>query len=165
MDDPALREIETQLRSLLSEHGLGWVVEQVDELVDEGVYEVAAKRKGGAEMREKVERPSDARRGSSSVRPYTVEERVGMLLSCAQRAVRDGQALEDAVDEMLLAPADGPETRRGRLEFFDERTASVVRVVRHGEDRAARRSRAERLTASIDELAHALNVAVEDQSG
>jgi hypothetical protein len=93
MNEEELRGFEQQLRDVLSAGSLGWVVDQVDELIAEGVYEVAAKRKGAPEVREEVKRPSDARRGASSVRPYTVHERVGLLLACARRALLDDQRL------------------------------------------------------------------------
>jgi hypothetical protein len=144
----------------LADAGLEWLVEQVDELIAEGVYEVSAKRKGQAELREEVERPADARRGSSSVRPYTTAERLALLLGSARRVAKDGEALEEAVDDLLLSGDDqvADHAARGRLEFFDERRQQTARELTHGENRAPRRAVAERLLAALDELAERAGV-------
>jgi hypothetical protein len=156
MNEEELRDFEQQLRDVLSAGSLGWVVDQVDELIAEGVYEVAAKRKGAPEVREEVKRPSDARRGASSVRPYTVHERVGLLLACARRALLDDQRLYDAVDDLLLAATDPERPRRGVLEFFDERTERTVREVRDDDDRSGRDDRTLQAVAAINGLAETL---------
>jgi hypothetical protein len=129
MDEVEARELEEQLRSALSDGGLDWVVQQVDELVSEGVFEVMRKQKHAPAIREEVKRPSDTRRGDSSVRPYTATERVELLLNSARRALADDERLESAVTQLLLQPVDDEKPRRGRLEFFDERSERVVREV------------------------------------
>jgi hypothetical protein len=157
MQDTEARALEEALREALLDSPLSWVVAQVDELVVEGVYEVAKKRKGGPTSREKVERPSDARQGEGSVRSYRDDERLRLLISATRRAVRDSHLLEEAVHESLLSPAgdDSERTRlpgRGALEFYDERTREARRVLQVDRDRQKREEVAQSLIASLDQL-------------
>lgn len=163
MQEEEARDLEDQLRAALSGGGLEWVVQQVDELVSEGVFEVMRKQKHAPAVREEVKRPSDVRRGDSSVRPYTATERVELLVNSARRALEDDEQLETAVAELLLEPVDQDKPARGRLEFFDERSETIVRELDVNAPRADALQRRRTIQVTLDQLAAKYGLKIETQ--
>jgi hypothetical protein len=124
MNDTDARQVEEELHGVLRDVGLGWVVEQVEELALEGRFEVQLSKRGRQTERYAVEQASDTRRGATDTRPYTSVERLVLLIEGAEAALRDAAALELAVRDDLLKTDVGVE----RLQFVDE-AGEVVRQI------------------------------------
>jgi hypothetical protein len=96
LDPGEAEEVETRLRTRMDAAGLRWVLEQVDETLQEGVVEVVDKPGRGALGKvEELARGSLNRRRSERTRMYTPTERVALLLDAARRAVVETAELEN----------------------------------------------------------------------
>lgn len=110
MDPYEAQEIEARLRERMDAVRLAWVLEQVDETLQEGVVEVVDKPGRGARGKvEELAQGSLNRRRSERTRAYTPTERVELLLDAARRAVIETAELERQLFRTLEHIADARE--------------------------------------------------------
>jgi hypothetical protein len=125
VDEEMAQSLESELRAVLVEAGMGWVVAQVAETVAEGRY-VVKPRRGHEKLSpdapvEIVEKASDTRRGDIGTRPFTAKERLQILAEAAAAALTQAPELEAAIEQELIE--EEPEIEA--VEFVDEVTGSV----------------------------------------
>ena len=119
-----MRAIEIELLDILSSARLEWLSEQVAEIAGEGHFEVRVGKRGQPTERLSVESASDTRRGEIGTRPFTVYERVDLLVQTAIVAITQTVELEDVLRDELIEPL-GVE----QIEFIDVDTDGVARVI------------------------------------
>jgi hypothetical protein len=150
MDDVEAAEIELELRAMILDAGLTWVLEEVDEALAEGFVEVTDKpsvRTSKARDIGKVEALSSGtlnRRRDEKIRPYTPTERTFLLIDAIRRAVVETAALEQQLTSSLKELADADEVRFA-VEPDDRRSEFTV----GGDERM---SRADELAAALTGL-------------
>src|SRR4051794_17491063 len=107
MDPREAQEVEAQLRQRIDAAGLMWIVEQVDETLQEGLVEVVDKPgRGGLGKVEELTRGSLSRRRSERTRMYTPTERVELLIDAVTRAVVEMAEVEEQLQNTLEDVAD-----------------------------------------------------------
>jgi hypothetical protein len=127
--------VEEELRAVVAEVGLQWVLDQVDEFVLEGKPEFRRFRGARGDEFEPYVRELTTKRGVPRSEPYTPSERVSLLLEALERitsqpleyeaeisaSVRGDEALDDVVwiDELEREP------RRSVLEA-EQRDRSIA---------------------------------------
>jgi hypothetical protein len=121
VDVAELEEVDGALRRYLAEQGLGWIVAQVDDLIREE-RQVLAEPTSPRYASWPVDELHVSGRPTKPVyttRPYTLEERVVLLIEATQRALRDALEVELAIAEFLSDPhLTGDEWLQ--LRFVDE---------------------------------------------
>jgi hypothetical protein len=127
MDEESARAAYEELRSLLAESGLAWLVAQVDEAIAEGRYIVRRSVRRDRYAEEQiVERAADTRRGEIGTRPFTQRERLQLLLDAAISALAATPRLEEELERNLVEAQPGTT----HVEFVNEDTREVTRAVR-----------------------------------
>jgi hypothetical protein len=126
--------VEEELRAVVAEAGLQWVLDQVDEFVLEGKPEFKLFRGGRGDETEAYVRELTTKRGVPRSEPYTAAERVSLLLEALERITSQPLELEaeitalvmedDALDDVAWVDELEREPRRSVLEA-EERDRSA----------------------------------------
>jgi hypothetical protein len=117
--------VEEELRAVVTEAGLQWVLDQVDEFVLEGKPEFKRFRGAHGDETEPYARELTTKRGVPRSEPYTAAERVSLLLEALERITSQPLELEaeisgsvmedDALDDVVWVDELEREPRRSVL--------------------------------------------------
>ena len=94
MREDEATSVEEQLRAVLTEAGLQWVLDQVDEFVLEGKPEFKRIRGARGDEPEPFVRELTTKRGVPRSEPYAAAERVALLLEAIERITSQPLQLE-----------------------------------------------------------------------
>lgn len=95
--------VEEDLRALLAELGLQWVLDQIDEFVLEGKPEFKRFRGARGDETEAFVRELTTKRGVPRSEPYTASERLSILLEALQRIATQPVDLETDISASVVA--------------------------------------------------------------
>jgi hypothetical protein len=142
MEEVTAAALAEAIRSTLDERGLRWVVDQVDQTLDEGVTETVK-----TEAFESVGSGPGGRRRRQEFftqRPYSQIEELQLLLEAVRRAVVDIPAMARAIRGDFPTEEGGPRSIHFVSEARDRRDLDVARIANAESD--------PRLVVAIDEL-------------
>lgn len=117
MDERGLQTAKATLRSFAAEHGMGWVLEELDEAVALGVVQAKALRpasRKGHQVYEEVPAEGPSGRGRKRAeefltrRPMTDQEQVEALIGALRRALLDIDSVAQEAVEQLSGLPSGP---------------------------------------------------------
>jgi hypothetical protein len=118
--------VEEELRAVVAEAGLQWVLDQVDAFALEGKPEFKRVRGARGDETEAYVRELTTKRGVPRSEPYTASERVSLLLEALERITSQPLQLEaeisasvmkdDALDDVAWVDELEREPRRSALE-------------------------------------------------
>lgn len=143
MEEAELEEVEAALRTYLDEARLGWISQQVDEVIKEEHREIVEGEPSVDFLTVGTSWSQGSRRKRTIIyttRPYTRKERVLLLIHAMRRAIVHAAEAEVAVTDFLAHPFGSGE--RMELVLVDETGAIPQRtltpeVVRATRDAAA----------------------------
>lgn len=119
MDDREREELYDDLVSAIEDAGLGWVSDEVAELIAQGADETTASSQiAGQEARKPAELVA-------AYRSHTPWERIDLLLSALQRVVEDSLSAEESISAFLESEQSHRGDRRDMVPTFG--FSSVVR--------------------------------------
>ena len=120
MDDPDREGLFDDLVSAIGHAGLGWVSDEVAELIAQGTEEPTASDQIAGQEAGKL-----AEQGAAH-RSYTPLERIDLLLTALQRVVEDNLSIEESIVAFLESEQRHRGDRRVIASSFD-----LPSVVRH----------------------------------
>jgi hypothetical protein len=153
MTEDELREVDEALRGQLDELGLGWVAQQVDEAIREERM-VPVQPTQASDYEAGLWAPPRARFETHkamayTTEPYTLEQRVALLIQGIRRAVSDYAEVESAIASFLAHSEQESSPRV--LQFVDD-TDTISPQTFDPEVTPDRRLAISRLLDSLDEL-------------
>jgi hypothetical protein len=102
MTDEELSAIFTELAASLRANDLGWIVDQVENHIEEGRLYTKRVRRGRPEERELLGRMTKSTRGTViGTEPYSNLEQVQILINAVRTAFHDSASLEESVKGFL----------------------------------------------------------------
>jgi hypothetical protein len=154
MTEDELREVDEALREQLDELGLGWVAQQVDQAIREermvAVQPTQASDYGAVPWAPSPRVRFEAHKATAyTTEPYTLEQRVALLIQGIRRAFSDYAAVESTIAAFLAhsEQESGPRV----LQFVDD-TDTISPHTFDAEITPDRRLAISRLLDSLDEL-------------
>lgn len=138
MTDAEATAVEEDLRAVVAEAGLQWVLDQVDDFVLEGKPEFKRFRGARGDETETYVRELTTKRGVPRSEPYTASERVSLLLEAIDRIISQPQEFEaeisaavmkdDTLDDVAWVDELEREPRRSAIEAEQQdQTARTAR--------------------------------------
>jgi hypothetical protein len=97
--------VEEELRGVVAEAGLQWVLDQVDDFVLEGKPEFRRFRGARGDESEPYVRELTTKRGVPRSEPYTPSERVSLLLEAIERITSQPLEFEAEISTYVLSDA------------------------------------------------------------
>ena len=94
--------VEEELRALVAEVGLQWVLDQVDEFVLEGKPEFKRFQGARGDEAETYVRELTTKRGVPRSEPYTASERVSLFLEAIDRITSQPQEFEEEINASVM---------------------------------------------------------------
>jgi hypothetical protein len=137
-------QLETELREALREAGLDWLLAQVDRTIAEGRAVVVA---GPRREQMPFTGEFDARDREVTAEPFSVGERVELLLSALERTLVQAPALAEETQRLLVVDGEA-----ASVSFADPATGDVVRVLPDAAHRDAAREAAGRLSNLVEQI-------------